>query len=125
MCGPATLPAVRVAAGHRPRYRDRAHLPARPQYADAFGLDALGADGRPIRITMGSYGVGISRAVAAIAEQTHDELGLSWPASIAPFDVHLVATGKDGEIFERAERIATELDRRVFGSVRRPPGSRR
>jgi prolyl-tRNA synthetase len=82
------------------------------KYADAFGLDALGADGRPIRITMGSYGVGISRAVGAIAEQTHDELGLSWPASIAPFDVHLVATGKGGEVFEQAERIAGELDRR-------------
>jgi len=82
------------------------------KYADAFGLDALGADGKPIRITMGSYGVGVSRAVAAIAEQTHDELGLNWPASIAPYDVHLVATGKDEDVYDQAERIAGELDAR-------------
>ncbi|MCI0685650.1 MAG: proline--tRNA ligase [Sporichthyaceae bacterium] len=82
------------------------------KYADAFALDALGSDGKPIRITMGCYGIGVSRAVAAIAEQSHDELGLSWPKAIAPFDVHLVATGKDEAVFEQAERIADELLRR-------------
>ena len=73
------------------------------KYADAFGLDALGPDSKPIRITMGSYGVGVSRLVAAIAEQSHDEHGLVWPRSVAPFDVHLVAAGKQAEIREGAE----------------------
>jgi prolyl-tRNA synthetase len=58
---------------------------------------------------MGSYGIGVSRAVAAIAESTHDELGLVWPREIAPADVHLVATGKDAAVFEAAERLAEEL----------------
>src|SRR6185369_7798859 len=64
------------------------------RYADAFGLDALGPDGQPIRITMGSYGVGVSRVVAAVAEQYHDERGLVWPRAVAPCDVHIIATGK-------------------------------
>ena len=68
------------------------------KYADAAELDALGPDGKPIRVTMGSYGVGVSRAVAVIAEQTHDELGLGWPREVAPADVHIVGTGKDGQI---------------------------
>ena len=59
---------------------------------------------------MGSYGIGVSRAVAAIAEQTHDEIGLNWPREIAPADVHIVATGKDETIFATAEKIATELE---------------
>jgi len=80
------------------------------KYADAFELDVLGPDGKPVRVTMGSYGIGISRAVAAIAEQKHDELGLVWPREIAPADVHLVATGKDDSVFEAAATLATELD---------------
>jgi prolyl-tRNA synthetase len=64
------------------------------RFADAFGLDALGPDSKPIRITMGSYGVGVSRLVAAIAEQHHDDRGLMWPASVAPAAVHVVAAGK-------------------------------
>ncbi|GAA2902166.1 proline--tRNA ligase [Streptosporangium fragile] len=78
------------------------------KYADAAKLDALGPDGKPIRITMGSYGIGVSRAVAVLAEQRHDELGLVWPREIAPADVHVVGTGKDGQI-EAATRIAEEL----------------
>ncbi|MFF3723889.1 proline--tRNA ligase [Streptomyces erythrochromogenes] len=64
------------------------------KYADAFGLDVLGREGKPVRVTMGSYGIGVSRAVAALAEQTADELGLCWPAAVAPADVHVVAAGK-------------------------------
>ena len=56
-----------------------------------------------------SYGIGVSRAVAAIAESTHDELGLVWPREVAPADVHLVATGKDAAVFEAAESLAQEL----------------
>src|SRR3954452_23639985 len=58
---------------------------------------------------MGSYGIGVSRAVAAIAESMHDELGLVWPREVAPADVHLVATGKDPAVFEFAETLAAEL----------------
>jgi prolyl-tRNA synthetase len=79
------------------------------KYADALDLQVLDENGKLVTVTMGSYGVGISRAVAAIAENTHDELGLSWPREVAPAEVHLVATGKDEEVFAAAERIATEL----------------
>ncbi len=80
------------------------------KYADAFGFDVLGPDGKPVRVTMGSYGIGVSRAVAAIAEQKYDELGLVWPREIAPADVHLVATGKDDTVFDAAAQLAAELD---------------
>jgi prolyl-tRNA synthetase len=63
------------------------------RFTDVFGLDALGPDGRPIRVTMGCYGVGVSRLVAAIAEQHCDERGLAWPAAAAPCDVHVVPAG--------------------------------
>jgi prolyl-tRNA synthetase len=80
------------------------------KFADAFGLDVLGPNGKPVRVTMGSYGVGITRAVAAIAEQTLDERGLNWPASVAPADVHVVAaTGKDDVLFDAARTLADEL----------------
>jgi len=80
------------------------------KYADAFELDAQGPDGEPIRITMGSYGVGVSRAVAAIAEQTLDGAGLCWPASVAPYDVHLVPVGKGEDQLNAAEQLATALE---------------
>jgi prolyl-tRNA synthetase len=80
------------------------------KYADAFELDASGPDGKPIRITMGSYGIGVTRAVAVIAEQTHDELGLRWPASVAPFQVHVVAAGKDEQQIAAALKLAGELE---------------
>ena len=80
------------------------------KYADAFSLDALGPDGRPIRVTMGSYGIGVSRAMAVIAEQHHDERGLVWPRAVSPADVHVVATGKDPAVAAAAERLVAELD---------------
>jgi prolyl-tRNA synthetase len=80
------------------------------KYADSFALDALGQDGKPKRITMGSYGVGVSRMVAAIAEQSHDDLGIVWPREVAPADVHVVIAGKDDTVREGAERLASELD---------------
>ncbi|MFF9482354.1 proline--tRNA ligase [Streptomyces sp. NPDC014733] len=64
------------------------------KYADAFELDVLGQNGKPARVTMGSYGIGVSRAVAALAEQSHDGSGLCWPREVAPADVHVVAAGK-------------------------------
>ncbi|TDV39689.1 proline--tRNA ligase [Actinophytocola oryzae] len=80
------------------------------KYADAFSLDALGADSKPIRITMGSYGVGVSRLVAVIAEQSYDEHGLIWPREVAPADVHVVIAGKTDEIRAGGEKLAAALD---------------
>ena len=80
------------------------------KYADTFSLDAQGPDGEAIRITMGSYGIGVSRAVAAVAEQTLDDSGLCWPASIAPYDVHIVPVGRGGEQLEAASALADELE---------------
>ena len=79
------------------------------KFADALGLQVLDENGKLVTVTMGSYGIGPSRAVAAIAEGTLDELGLCWPRDVAPADVHVVATGKDGAIFAAADRVATEL----------------
>ena len=80
------------------------------KYAQALGLTVLDKEGKPQVVTMGSYGIGVSRAVAAIAEQTYDELGLCWPTEIAPVDVHIVATGKEDQPFEVAEQIAKDLE---------------
>ncbi|TXI35984.1 MAG: proline--tRNA ligase [Mycobacterium sp.] len=80
------------------------------KYTDAFAVDVLGEDGKPVRLTMGSYGVGVSRLVAVIAEQHHDELGLRWPASVSPFDVHVVIANKDAQARAGAEALAAELD---------------
>ena len=81
------------------------------KYTDAFAVDVLGENGKPVRLTMGSYGIGVSRLVAVIAEQQHDELGLRWPASVSPFDVHVVIANKDAEARAGAEALAADLDR--------------
>jgi prolyl-tRNA synthetase len=81
-------------------------------FADALGLQVLDENGKLVTVTMGSYGIGPSRAVAAIAENTLDDIGLCWPRAVAPADVHLVAAGKDGEVFEVADRLAEELSAR-------------
>ncbi|MGA0866147.1 MAG: proline--tRNA ligase [Candidatus Nanopelagicaceae bacterium] len=80
------------------------------KYAEALELTVLDHEGKSRVVTMGSYGIGVSRAVAAIAEQTHDELGLNWPLEIAPAKVHLVATGKDDAPFNEAEKFAHSLE---------------
>ncbi|MFF5705743.1 proline--tRNA ligase [Streptomyces sp. NPDC012794] len=89
-CGAGLKPARAIEIGHI--------FQLGRKYADAFGLDVLGKEGKPVRVTMGSYGIGVSRAVAALAEQTADERGLCWPASVAPADVHVVAAGKAGPL---------------------------
>ncbi len=81
------------------------------KYTDAFTVDVLGEDGKPVRLIMGSYGVGVSRLVAVAAEQHSDELGLRWPSAIAPFDVHLVIANKDPEARSGAATLAADLDR--------------
>ena len=80
------------------------------KYAQSLGLTVLDKEGKPVVVTMGSYGIGVSRAVAAIAEQSYDELGLCWPSEIAPADVHIVATGKEDQPFDVAEQIGKDLE---------------
>jgi prolyl-tRNA synthetase len=79
------------------------------KFAEALDLKVLDENGKQVVVTMGSYGIGVSRAVAAVAESTHDELGLVWPRAIAPADVHVVATGKEDAVFTAAETLAGEL----------------
>ncbi|MBI1378749.1 MAG: proline--tRNA ligase [Frankiales bacterium] len=81
------------------------------KFAKALDLQVLDENGKLVTVTMGSYGIGVSRAVAAVAEQSHDELGLRWPREVAPADVHLVATGKDDAVWTFAEDFAVELER--------------
>ncbi|HLS74321.1 MAG TPA: His/Gly/Thr/Pro-type tRNA ligase C-terminal domain-containing protein, partial [Actinomycetaceae bacterium] len=82
------------------------------KYAEALDLQVLDENGKTVTVTMGSYGIGISRAVAAVAENTCDEQGLSWPMNLAPYHVHVLATGKDPEVLTEAERIGSELSAR-------------
>ncbi|KQN98713.1 proline--tRNA ligase [Arthrobacter sp. Leaf234] len=80
------------------------------KYAEALGLKVLDRNGKLATVTMGSYGVGVTRAIAALAEANHDDRGLIWPRHVAPADVHVVATGKGAEIFEAAEKLAVDLE---------------
>jgi len=82
------------------------------KFAEALDLKVLDELGKQVVVTMGSYGIGVSRAVAAIAEQTCDDQGLVWPREIAPADVHIVATGKDDAVFAAAETLTAELEAR-------------
>ena len=80
------------------------------KYADAMGLKVLDENGELVTVTMGSYGIGVSRAVAAVAEQRYDDKGLLWPRELAPADVQMIATGKADAPFEAAEELAAQLD---------------
>ena len=109
-CGPATR--ARAAAARWPLERgvEVGHVfQLGRKYADAFGLDVPGPDGAPVRLTMGSYGIGVSRAVAVVAEQHHDERGLIWPREVSPYDVHVVPVGR-GEQLAHALDLGDRLD---------------
>ncbi|MGV3113730.1 proline--tRNA ligase [Corynebacterium freneyi] len=80
------------------------------KYTDAFEVDILDVNGKRSRPTMGSYGIGVSRLVAVLAEQLHDDRGLRWPASVAPFQAHVVIANKDAAAAEAAEKLAEQLD---------------
>lgn len=80
------------------------------KYAEALELKVLDQNGKQVVVTMGSYGVGVTRAVAALAESNHDDKGLVWPRAVAPADVHVVAVGRGEEIFDTAEKLALELE---------------
>jgi prolyl-tRNA synthetase len=77
------------------------------KFAEALDLKVLDQNGKLVTVTMGSYGIGVSRALAAIVENSHDELGIIWPREVSPADVHLVATGKDDAVYDAAERLAS------------------
>jgi len=79
------------------------------KYAQALGLTVLDQNGKSQVVTMGSYGIGVTRVLAALAEANHDERGLAWPAHVAPAHVHVVATGKDEAVFEAAGSLASTL----------------
>jgi prolyl-tRNA synthetase len=80
------------------------------KYSDPLGLKVLDQNGKLVTVTMGSYGVGISRAVAAVVEGTCDEKGLRWPPELAPFDVHVLAAGKDDLVTTTAADLSVQLD---------------
>ncbi|MFW0771307.1 proline--tRNA ligase [Arthrobacter koreensis] len=80
------------------------------KYAEALGLKVLDKNGKLATVTMGSYGVGVTRAVAALAESNRDEKGIIWPRAVAPADVHVVATGRGDEVFEAAAKLSGDLE---------------
>ncbi|MBD9699633.1 proline--tRNA ligase [Flavimobilis sp. GY10621] len=82
------------------------------KYSESLGLKVLDVNGKQVTVTMGSYGIGVTRVLAALAEANHDDKGLAWPAHVAPAHVHVIATGKDAAVFAEAERLATELSAR-------------
>jgi len=102
-CGHALVAARGIEMGHI--------FQLGRKYTESLGLRVLDENGRLVTVTMGSYGVGVSRAVACVAEGNHDELGLVWPREITPADVHVLATGKDDEVFLKAQEITQELER--------------
>ena len=80
------------------------------KYAEALDLKVLDENGKLVTVTMGSYGIGVTRLVAVLAEANHDEKGLIWPASVSPADVYVVAAGKDEVVYETAEKLALDLE---------------
>ncbi|MFL2001877.1 proline--tRNA ligase [Microbacterium sp. A1-JK] len=84
------------------------------KYAEALGLKVLDENGKLVTVTMGSYGIGVTRILANIAELNNDDKGLIWPASVTPFDVHVVATGRDAAAFELAASLSADLEASGF-----------
>jgi prolyl-tRNA synthetase len=81
------------------------------KYAEALDLKVLDENGKLVTVTMGSYGIGVTRLVAVISEASHDDNGLIWPESVAPADVHIIAAGKDELPFEAAEKLALQAEK--------------
>ena len=84
------------------------------KYAEALGLKVLDEQGKLVTVTMGSYGIGVTRIMAVIAESNHDDKGLIWPQNVAPFDVHVVAAGRDETVFAAAEVLVSSLEESGF-----------
>ena len=84
------------------------------KYAEALGLKVQDENGKLATVTMGSYGIGVTRILAILAERHNDDKGLIWPRNVAPFDVHVVATGKDQVAYDVAEGIVASLEAERF-----------
>lgn len=84
------------------------------KYAEALGLKVLDENGKLVTVTMGSYGIGVTRILAVIAESNHDDKGLIWPKNVAPFDVHVIAAGREEVVFETAEALVSSLEESGF-----------
>jgi prolyl-tRNA synthetase len=80
------------------------------KYAEALDLRVLDENGKLQVVTMGSYGIGVTRLVAVLAEANRDDKGLIWPEAVSPVDVYIVAAGKDDSVFEAAEKLAAEFE---------------
>lgn len=80
------------------------------KYAEALDLKVLDENGKLVTVTMGSYGIGVTRIIAVLAEANNDEKGLIWPSAVSPVDIHVVAAGKDEVIYETAAKLAKELE---------------
>ncbi|HEY9498707.1 MAG TPA: proline--tRNA ligase [Terrimesophilobacter sp.] len=80
------------------------------KYAEALGLKVLDENGKLVTVTMGSYGIGVTRILAVIAEANNDEKGLVWPAEVSPFDLHVIAATKEAEVYEAAEKLVAEFE---------------
>ena len=80
------------------------------KYAEALGLHVLDDNGKLVTVTMGSYGIGVTRIMAVLAESHHDDKGLIWPDNVAPYDVHIIAAGKDDEVWSVAEGLVEQFD---------------
>jgi prolyl-tRNA synthetase len=80
------------------------------KYAEALGLKVLDENGKLVTVTMGSYGIGVTRILAVIAESNNDAKGLIWPKNVAPFDIHVIAATKEPEVYEAAEKLVAQLE---------------
>lgn len=80
------------------------------KYSNALDLKVLNENGKAVPVWMGCYGIGVSRVLACIAESHHDDRGLAWPIDVAPAAVHVLATGKDKQVFDVAEKLVAELE---------------
>jgi prolyl-tRNA synthetase len=80
------------------------------KYAEALELKVLDENGKLATVTMGSYGIGVTRLVAVLAEANNDEKGLIWPEAVSPADVYVVAAGKEDEVFDAAEKLVAEIE---------------
>ncbi len=85
-------------------------FPLECKFSDAFKFKVTGQDGKMIPIIMGCYGIGPSRTMGSVVEVHHDENGIIWPKSIAPFAVHLISlASKDDEVQERINNVSEDL----------------
>jgi prolyl-tRNA synthetase len=84
------------------------------KYAEVLGLKVLDENGKLVTVTMGSYGIGVTRILAVIAEGHNDGKGLIWPRNVSPFDIHVIAATKEPVVYDAAEALVAELENARF-----------